>query len=129
MSLEGGVQKKCEIIQRFQNDDSVGVFLIPMKTGASGLTLTAAKYAFIMEPNLNPGLEHQAISRMHRIGQAHPVTVYRFVVENTVEERVLALQRSKSSSFVSSTALLTYKYVELLDEETISFILSDEKST
>jgi SNF2 family DNA or RNA helicase len=60
-----------------------------------GLNLTAADYVFILDPWWNPAVEAQAIDRAHRIGQQRPVFVYKFISQNTVEEKILALQRRK----------------------------------
>ena len=60
-----------------------------------GLNLTAADYVFILDPWWNPAVEAQAIDRAHRIGQQRPVFVYKFISQNTVEEKILALQQRK----------------------------------
>lgn len=65
-----------------------------MRSGAVGLTLTAADHCFIMDIAQNSAIEEQAIDRIHRIGQARPVTVKRFVMQDTVEERLLGVRRS-----------------------------------
>lgn len=65
-----------------------------MRSGAVGLTLTAADHCFIMDLAQNSAIEEQAIDRIHRLGQTRPVTVRRFVMKNTVEERLLGVRRS-----------------------------------
>jgi SNF2 family DNA or RNA helicase len=69
--------------------------LISLKAGGTGLNLTAADHVFLLDPWWNPAAEDQAADRTHRIGQDKPVLVYRLVAENTVEERILALQAKK----------------------------------
>ena len=69
--------------------------LLSLKAGGTGLNLTAADHVFILDPWWNPAVEDQAADRAHRIGQDRPVMVYRLVAENTVEERVQALQKHK----------------------------------
>lgn len=65
-----------------------------MRAGAVGLTLTAADHCFILDTPQNSAVEEQAIDRIHRIGQTRPVTVKRFVMKGTVEERILNARRS-----------------------------------
>ncbi len=75
------------------------VFLISLKAGGFGLNLTEADYCFVCDPWWNPAAEAQAIDRAHRIGQQRPVTVYRLVSADTIEERVVKLQDRKRALF------------------------------
>jgi superfamily II DNA or RNA helicase len=75
------------------------VFLISLKAGGSGLTLTEADYVYVLDPWWNPATEAQAIDRTHRIGQDKPVMVYRLVAEGTIEEKVVELQQRKRDLF------------------------------
>ena len=84
-----------ERVERFQADATKSVFLISLKAGGVGLNLTSADYVFLLDPWWNPAVERQAIDRTHRIGQTRPVTAYRLVARDTVEEKVLALQAKK----------------------------------
>lgn len=93
--LDGQTRNRKQIVEQFQNDDSVPVFLISLKAGGFGLNLTAAEYVFILDPWWNPAVEAQAIDRVHRIGQTRPVFAYRLVCSNTVEQRILSLQARK----------------------------------
>ncbi len=70
-------------------------FLISLRAGGTGLNLTAADYVIHMDPWWNPAVEEQASDRAHRIGQERPVTVYRIVAKNTVEERIVDLHAWK----------------------------------
>jgi SNF2 family DNA or RNA helicase len=72
------------------------VFLISLKAGGVGLNLTEADYVFIIDPWWNPAAENQAISRSHRIGQENKVFAYRFITTESIEERIMDLQRQKS---------------------------------
>lgn len=85
-------------VDRFQNHES-SVFLISLKAGGVGLNLTAASYVFIMDPWWNPAVEAQAIDRAHRIGQKNRLTVYRPIIKDSVEEKVLKLQEYKKDLF------------------------------
>ncbi|HIQ16379.1 MAG TPA: DEAD/DEAH box helicase, partial [Leucothrix sp.] len=73
------------------------VFLISLKAGGSGLNLTEADYVIHMDPWWNPAVEDQASDRAHRIGQQRPVTIYRLVTENTIEEKIIKLHERKRS--------------------------------
>ena len=88
------IDRKAEV-KRFQDDKSVPVFLISLKAGGVGLNLTAADYVIHMDPWWNPAVEDQASDRAHRIGQQRPVTIYRLVTENTIEEKIVALHHHK----------------------------------
>jgi SNF2 family DNA or RNA helicase len=93
--LDGQTRRRKEHVERFQNDPSVGVFLISLKAGGLGLNLTAADYVFILDPWWNPAVEAQAIDRAHRIGQNRQVFAYRLICRDTVEEKIAALQEQK----------------------------------
>jgi SNF2 family DNA or RNA helicase len=88
------VKKREEIIQDFQNGKS-DLFLISLKAGGSGLNLTAADYVIHMDPWWNPAVEDQASDRAHRIGQKRPVTIYRLIAENTIEEKIVKMHHEK----------------------------------
>ena len=82
-------------VERFQNDPDCKLFLISLKAGGLGLNLTAAEYVFLLDPWWNPAVEAQAIDRAHRIGQTRQVFAYRLIARDTVEEKVLELQKTK----------------------------------
>ena len=84
-------QERIDAFQRGSGE----VFLISLKAGGTGLNLTAADYVIHLDPWWNPAVEDQATDRVHRIGQQRPVTVYRLVTENTVEEKILKLHDTK----------------------------------
>jgi SNF2 family DNA or RNA helicase len=71
------------------------VFLISLKAGGTGLNLTAADYVIHLDPWWNPAVEDQASDRAHRMGQQRPVTIYRLVTQNTIEEKIIALHAEK----------------------------------
>lgn len=91
-------KKRAQEVERFQNGDAQ-VFLISLKAGGVGLNLTAASYIFLMDPWWNPAVENQAIDRAHRIGQENKLTVYRPIIKDSVEEKVLVLQNTKKELF------------------------------
>ena len=92
------IKKRGEQVEYFQNGDAQ-IFLISLKAGGFGLNLTAASYIFLMDPWWNPAVERQAIDRAHRIGQENKLTVYRPIIKESVEEKVLVLQQSKRELF------------------------------
>jgi superfamily II DNA or RNA helicase len=81
-------------VRAFQSGEG-DFFLISLKAGAFGLNLTAADYVIIADPWWNPAVEDQAAGRAHRMGQRRPVTVYRLVIKDSVEERIMSLHRDK----------------------------------
>jgi superfamily II DNA or RNA helicase len=93
--LDGATRDRQGQVETFQHDDGIKIFLISLKAGGLGLNLTAADYVFILDPWWNPAIEAQAIDRAHRIGQDRTVFTYKFITKNTVEEKILALQRTK----------------------------------
>ncbi len=92
------LKKRGQEVERFQNGDAQ-VFLISLKAGGVGLNLTAASYIFLMDPWWNPAVESQAIDRAYRIGQENKLTVYRPIIKDSVEEKVLVLQNAKRELF------------------------------
>ncbi len=94
VKLTGQTRNRSEVIDKFQSGD-VPVFLISLKAGGVGLNLTAADTVIHYDPWWNPAVENQATDRAYRIGQDKPVFVYKLICEQTVEERVLALQARK----------------------------------
>jgi superfamily II DNA or RNA helicase len=96
--LDGSTTKRPEVIERFRSGDAP-VFLISLKAGGFGLSLTEADYVYLLDPWWNPASENQAIDRTHRIGQVHPVNVYRLVASNTIEQKVMQLKEHKAALF------------------------------
>ncbi|HWM85938.1 MAG TPA: DEAD/DEAH box helicase, partial [Kofleriaceae bacterium] len=93
--LDGSTVDRAGVVAEFQSDDGPPVMLASLKAGGTGLNLTAADHVFILDPWWNPAAEDQAADRAHRIGQERPVLIYRLVAQDTVEERLLALQVRK----------------------------------
>ncbi|MGM1016331.1 MAG: DEAD/DEAH box helicase [Actinomycetota bacterium] len=96
--LDGSTRRRQDVVDGFRDGDAP-VFLISLKAGGVGLTLTEADYVFLLDPWWNPAAEAQAIDRTHRIGQNRHVTVYRLIAADTIEEKVLALQERKARLF------------------------------
>jgi len=98
---------RLERVKRFNEDTSIPVFLISLKAGGTGLNLTGADYVIHYDAWWNPAVEAQATDRAHRIGQRRAVFNYKMITRNTIEERVLDLQKAKSrlaDTILSSTS-------------------------
>ena len=93
--LHGGTKNRADLVEKFQRKDGPPVFLISLKAGGSGLTLTEADTVIHYDPWWNPAVEDQATDRAHRIGQEKPVFVYRLVMEDTVEQKMVELGQEK----------------------------------
>ncbi|MGA9656879.1 MAG: C-terminal helicase domain-containing protein, partial [Polyangia bacterium] len=93
--LDGSTRDRGEVVSKFQSEDGPPVMLVSLKAGGTGLNLTAADHVFLCDPWWNPAVEDQAADRAHRIGQDRPVTIYRLIAVDTVEERILDLQEKK----------------------------------
>ncbi len=93
--LDGQTQDRGAKVKRFQQDADCPLFLISLKAGGHGLNLTAADYVYILDPWWNPAAEAQAVDRAHRIGQLRHVFAYRLICRDTVEEKIVELQREK----------------------------------
>jgi len=93
--LDGSTTDRMAQVDRFQEDESIPVFLISLKAGGTGLNLTAADVVVHFDPWWNPAAEAQATDRAHRIGQDKQVNVYKLITSGTVEEKVLDLQKEK----------------------------------
>ena len=81
----------------FREDPSIRVMLVSIGAGGLGLNLTTANKVFMMEPQFNPAAEAQAVDRVHRLGQDREVTIKRFIMEKSFEEKMLVLQEKKKA--------------------------------
>jgi SNF2 family DNA or RNA helicase len=103
--LTGESTNREDIVRKFQENPTCKIFLISLKAGGLGLNLTAADYVFVLDPWWNPASEDQAVNRAHRIGQDKNVFVFRFISENSIEEKIQLLQERKTrlaDSFIHS---------------------------
>lgn len=114
-------QQRQRSVETFQQDVDTPIFFISLKAGGTGLNLTAADYVFILDPWWNPFAEKQAIARAHRIGQTNPVTVVRFIAKNTLEEKIIQLQKRKKE--LSDSIMHFDEHKLPLDREDIAYIL------
>lgn len=122
VSMTGATTNRRELVQKFQEDKHLQVFLMTLKTGGVGLNLTAADHVFIFDPWWNTAAESQAIDRTHRIGQDKTVFSYKLIAKGSIEEKILQLQEQKRALFdaiISSDAAS----LKSLSTEDIAFIL------
>ena len=113
-------EERHRLVKQFQNDDTT-VFLISLKAGGTGLNLTAAEAVIHFDPWWNMSAQNQATDRAHRIGQQNIVTVYKLVMKDSIEEKILELQNKKKNladSFVEGnegtiTSMSTDEIIEL----------------
>ena len=127
LTMTGSTVDRQSLVRRFQTDNSVKAFIMTLKTGGTGLNLTAADYIFIFDPWWNSAVETQAIDRSHRIGQQNPVFCYRLIAKDTIEERIMELQKRKTdlagallSDDAGSLKALTPEDVEYLVGDSFS---------
>lgn len=99
--LSGKTKNRKELVNDFNKNPTIQVFLISLKAGGTGLNLTSADNVIIFDPWWNPSVENQAIDRVHRIGQKKTVNVYRLITKGTIEEKIVALQEKKKFLFDS----------------------------
>ncbi|MGZ8899965.1 MAG: SNF2-related protein [Limisphaerales bacterium] len=100
--LDGSTRDRAKVVQEFQGNERVPVFLISLKAGGVGLNLTAADTVIHFDPWWNPAVEAQATDRAHRIGQSRVVTSYKLITKGTVEEKILSLQNKKRELITST---------------------------
>lgn len=93
--LTGKTKNRGEVVERFNSDPTIPIFLISLKAGGTGLNLTGADYVIHYDPWWNPAVEDQATDRAYRIGQTKKVFVYRIITKGTVEEKIQKLKQRK----------------------------------
>ncbi|KAF8167732.1 SNF2 family DNA-dependent ATPase [Crassisporium funariophilum] len=96
--LDGTMKRddRTRAMEALKHDPACEVLLVSLKAGGVGLNLTAAQRVYLMDPYWNPAVENQAVDRIHRLGQTRPVTTIKFIIENSIEARLLEVQRKKT---------------------------------
>ncbi len=116
--------KRTEMVNAFQEEDNtVHLFLISLKAGNTGLTLTSADYVFLFDPWWNTAVETQAIDRTHRIGQTKNVFAYKMICKDSIEEKIITLQQKKkklSEELISADE----SFAKSLTEEDVQYLFS-----
>jgi SNF2 family DNA or RNA helicase len=97
--MDGSTKNRRSVVENFNHNNNIKIFLISLKTGGFGLNLTAADTVILVDPWWNPMGENQAIDRAHRIGQTKKVNVYKMITLGSVEEKIVQLQESKKMMF------------------------------
>jgi len=123
--LTGESRDRHVMVDRFNNDSSIPIFLMSLKAGGTGLNLTGADYVIHYDPWWNPSAEDQASDRAHRIGQKKTVFVYRLITKGTVEEKILKLQARKRD-LVDSIIAADRSVGKMLSFEDLKDILSPD---
>ena len=120
--LAGDTENRGDLVRDFQAAAGAGVFLISLKAGGFGLNLTAASYVVLFDPWWNPAVENQAIDRTHRIGQTRKVMAYRLLIKDSIEEKIRALQKQKSS--LANDVLGEEKFSQSLSLDDLHYLLA-----
>lgn len=121
--LTGKTKDRQAVVERFNNDSSIPIFLISLKAGGTGLNLTGADYVIHYDPWWNPAVEDQATDRAYRIGQTKKVFVYRLITKGSVEEKIQKL-KSRKRSLVDSVISVDRNISKSLTYEDLKDIFS-----
>ena len=121
--MSGATKDRMSLVEKFQTDSRYPVFLMTLKTGGVGLTLTEAEYVYIVDPWWNIAAENQAIDRAHRIGQKHTVFAYKLIAQDTIEERILTLQEQKRDLF-NTVITNDHSMLKKFDADDMNYIFS-----
>jgi SNF2 family DNA or RNA helicase len=121
--LDGSTTNRGAVVEQFQVNKGIPVFLISLKAGGVGLNLTGADTVIHFDPWWNPAVEDQATDRAHRIGQTKVVTSYKLITRDTVEEKILTLQNRKRE-IIQSTIGDEEQFAAALDWEEIQELLA-----
>lgn len=124
ISMSGSTKNRQQLVERFQNDSTCKVFLLTLKTGGTGLNLTAADMVFIFDPWWNKAAENQAIDRTHRMGQDKTVLSYKLITQGSIEEKILQLQDKKAEIF-NSIISADSASLKSISEDDIQFMLGE----
>ncbi len=122
VSMSGSTKNRQQLVERFQTDVHCKVFLLTLKTGGTGLNLTAADMVFVFDPWWNKAAENQAIDRTHRIGQDKTVLTYKLITKDTIEDKILLLQEQKAEIF-NNIISADSASLKSISEDDIQFML------
>jgi SNF2 family DNA or RNA helicase len=128
---ETAVRNRKSLVQTFQEDETVPFFILSLKAGGAGLTLTAAAHVVHFDRWWNPAVENQATDRAYRIGQKKNVLVHKFVCQGTVEEKIDALIESKKTlaeDLLAGSVAGEINLTEMRDDELMRLVALDLKT-
>ena len=123
LKLTGDTRDRGDLVRRFQSGECP-LFLVSLRAGGAGLNLTAADCVIHYDPWWNPAVERQATDRAHRIGQQKPVFVYKLIADESIEAKILHLQREKSALVEGLLSAGDVERIEL-DEGTLEYLLGE----
>ena len=112
------IKDRFELIDKFNSDEKIKVFLISLKAGGTGINLTAADMVIHYDPWWNLSVENQATDRTHRIGQTKKVQVYKLITKNSIEEKIYDLQQRKKE-LIDNMLSTDTKFLNKLSKEDI----------
>ena len=112
------IKDRFDLIEQFNNDENVKVFLISLKAGGTGINLTSADMVIHYDPWWNLSVENQATDRTHRIGQTKKVQVYKLITKNSIEEKIYDLQQRKKE-LIDNMLSTDTKFINKLSKEDI----------
>lgn len=115
--LSGATKDREAVVNNFQTNEAVRVFLVSLKAGGTGLNLTEADYVYIVDPWWNPAVENQAIDRSYRIGQKKNVVAIRLICPGTLEEKIMKMQETKKNLSVNLVKTGKDFYISLVKIE------------
>ena len=116
--LSGKTKNREEVVDRFNSDPTIPVFLISLKAGGTGLNLTGADIVIHYDPWWNLSVENQATDRAYRIGQKNNVQVYKLITKNSIEEKIDNLQQKKAN-LIDNVLDTQTTFINKLTEEEI----------
>ena len=125
------VKQRQQLVADFQRDDGPPFFVLSLKAGGTGLTLTAASHVIHFDRWWNPAVENQATDRAFRIGQKRNVLVHKFVCRGTIEQRIDALindKRALAESVLGAEGGAETLLTEMSNDELLRFVSLDLKS-
>ena len=112
------IKDRFDLIEKFNNDENIKVFLISLKAGGTGINLTSADMVIHYDPWWNLSVENQATDRTHRIGQTKKVQVYKLITKNSIEEKIYDLQQRKKE-LIDNMLSTDTKFINKLSKEDI----------
>jgi SNF2 family DNA or RNA helicase len=123
LRIDGSTSNRKAVLDSFKKDSKYPVLLLSLKAGGVGLNLVEADHVIFLDPWWNPAVEKQAEDRVYRIGQDNPVFIYRMIIKDSIEERILELHKKKS---LLSEALLEGSALEggAISEDDLRYLLS-----
>ena len=114
--LDGKTKNRGKIVDIFQNEPSISFFIISLKAGGVGLNLTEADYVLLFDPWWNPAIENQAINRAHRIGRKDTVIAKRYLMRDSIEEKMMQIN-AKKQKIVSDILDENFENTQLSKED------------